>query len=65
MLGFVVDTARVSSSEGKHRSEFDSGVFSNTEREIVNIQHSLAQKSKPNGREGSPGPSEKNEKSMA
>ena len=32
MLGFVVDTARVSSSEGKHRSGLDSGVFSNTGR---------------------------------
>ena len=30
--GFVVDTARDSSSEGKHRSELDSGVFSNTAR---------------------------------
>ena len=29
--GFVVVTARDSSSEGKHRSELDSGVFSNTE----------------------------------
>ena len=31
MLGFVVDTARDSSSEGKHRSELDSGVFSDRE----------------------------------
>ena len=31
-MGFVVDTARDSSSGGKHRSELDSGVFSNTER---------------------------------
>ena len=30
-MGFVVVTARDSSSEGKHRSELDSGVFSNTE----------------------------------
>ena len=30
--GFVVDTARDSSSEGKQRSELDSGVFSNSER---------------------------------
>ena len=30
--GFVADTARDSSSEGKHRSELDSGVFSNSER---------------------------------
>ena len=31
MLGFVVDTARDSSSEGKHRSGLDPGVFINTE----------------------------------
>ena len=30
--GFVADTARDSSSEGKHRPELDSGVSSNTER---------------------------------
>ena len=30
--GFVVDTARDTSREGKHRSELDSGVCSNTER---------------------------------
>ena len=34
-MGFVADTARDSSSEGKHRSELDSGVFSNTERNRV------------------------------
>ena len=33
--GFVADTARDSSSEGKHRSELDSGVFSNTERNLI------------------------------
>ena len=33
--GFVMDTARDSSSEGKHRSELDSGVFSNTERNRI------------------------------
>ena len=34
-MGFVADTARDSSSEGKHRSELDSGVFSNTVRNRV------------------------------
>ena len=37
MLGFVVDTARDSSSEGKHRSGLDSGVFSNTERNRIQL----------------------------
>ena len=63
MLGFVVDTARDSSSEGKHRSGLDSGVFSNTERNLS--QQRVAQKGIPNCREGSPGRSEKNEKSIA
>ena len=33
-MGFVADTARDSSSGGKDRSELDSGVFSNTERNL-------------------------------
>ena len=32
---FVADTARDSSSEGKHRSELDSGVFSNSLRNRI------------------------------
>ena len=64
-MGFVAGTARDSSSEGKHRSELGSGVFSNTERETVFSQQRVAQKSIPNYREGTPGRSEKNEKSIA
>ena len=64
MLGFVADTVRDSSSEGKHRSELDSGVFSNTGRNRFQSTTCSAE-SIPNCREGSPGRSEKNEKSIA
>ena len=55
---FLADTARDSSSEGKHRSELDLQKFSNTERNRFSQQR-VAQKSIPNCREGSPGRSEK------
>ena len=48
MLEFVADTARDSSSEGKHRSELDSGVFSNSLRNRFQLKKSI-----PSCREGS------------
>ena len=59
VLGFVVDTARDSSSEGKHRSELDSGVFSNTEKPF-SVNNEYRRRAYPTA-----GRSEKNQKSIA
>ena len=54
-------TAAVKESTGRSSTQ----ECSTTQRETVFSQQRVAQKSTPNGREGSPGRSEKNEKSFA
>ena len=63
-FGFVADTARESSSEGKHRSVFDSGVFSNSVGKRFQSTTCSAEEH-TQLQDGSPGRSEKNEKSIA